>query len=86
MGRRLRARVLYGAAVASLLMLPLPAHAGDIWCAIFNVGCGGGGSTAQSTTERDAPEIDASALANAIALAAGGAAILRDRARRRRDR
>lgn len=84
MRRRSTIRVLYTAALASfVLLLPLPAHA-DIWCEIFNVGCGGGGSTTQSSTERDAPEIDSGALAHALALAVGGAAILRDRVRRRR--
>jgi len=88
MGRRLGDRALVGAralfaAVAFSVLAPIPAHA-DIWCDIFNVGCGGGGTTTQSNTERDAPEIDPGALANAIALAVGGAAILRDRVRRRR--
>jgi hypothetical protein len=88
MGRRIGGRALVGtrllfAAVALSALAPIPAHA-DVWCDIFNVGCGGGGSTTQSNTQRDAPEIDPGALANAIALAAGGAAILRDRARRRR--
>lgn len=80
MGGRFGTRVLYGAALAALVMTPRPAHA-DIWCEIFNVGCGGG-STAQSSTERDAPEIDPAAVANGIALAMGGAAILRGRRRR----
>jgi len=89
MGRRLRIRALVGsrallAALSLTVLAPMPAHADDIWCRIFNVGCGGGGTTTQSNTERDAPEIDPGALANAIALAAGGAAILRDRVRRRR--
>lgn len=89
MGRGLRNRMLGGsrallAALALTVLVPMPAHADDIWCAIFNVGCGGNGTTTQSSTERDAPEIDPGALANALALAAGGAAILRDRVRRRR--
>ena len=89
MGRRIGGRALVGtrvffAAVALSVLAPMPAHADDIWCAIFNVGCGGNGTTTQSGTERDAPEIDPGALANAIALAAGGAAILRGRVRRRR--
>lgn len=88
MGRRLGDAALVGtrvlvAAAALSVLAPVPAHA-DLWCDIFNVGCGGGGSTTQSNTERDAPEIDPGALASALALAAGGAAILRDRVRRRR--
>jgi hypothetical protein len=88
MGRRLGDRALVGtrvlfAAVALAVLAPIPAHA-DIWCDIFSLGCGGGGTTARSNTERDAPEIDPGALANAIALAVGGAAIVRDRGRRRR--
>lgn len=88
MGRSLGGRALVStralfAAVGLSLLAPMPAHA-DIWCAIFNVGCGGGGTTTQSSTDRDAPEIDPGALANAIALAVGGAAIVRDRVRRRR--
>ena len=90
MGRRLYTRVLVGSRVLfvalSLSMLtPAAAHAEDIWCRVLSIGCsGGGGTTSESNTERDAPEIDPGTVASAIALAAGGAAILRDRVRRRR--
>jgi hypothetical protein len=89
MNSRLRTYVLAGGraflVAGSLAVLtPGPAHADDLWCRIFGVGCGGSGSTTASSTERDAPEIDPGALASAIALAAGGAAILRGRVRRRR--
>ncbi len=62
---------------------PTPAHA-DIWCWLFG-GCGHGSSAAQQTTpDRSTPEIDPGTLLNALALAAGGAALLSDRVRRRR--
>jgi hypothetical protein len=90
MGRRLHTvalawtrLVLFASALA--VLTPAPAQAEDIWCRLFGAGCGGGGGSAsQSTTQRDVPEIDPGTLASGIALAAGGAAILRDRVRRRR--
>jgi hypothetical protein len=82
-----RARLVGRAALVALsvsLMAPAPAHA-DFWCWLFNSGCNGGGPATQQTSERAAaPEIDPNALVNALALVAGGAAILADRVRRRR--
>jgi hypothetical protein len=91
MGTELRIRARYGLRVvvaAGLLLASVPARAeADVWCWLFNSGCGGGGgngTTTQSAPERATPEIDPNALACAIALAAGGAALLGDRVRRRR--
>ena len=71
-------------ALAVSMTAPAPAHA-DLWCWLFNSGCGGGGSTTRQTAEHAAaPEIDPNALVNALAMLAGGAAILGDRVRRRR--
>ena len=55
----------------------------SFWCWLFGSGCDGG-STHQSSSQRATPEIDLGALASAIALAAGGTAVLTDRVRRRR--
>lgn len=89
MNRRLRTNVRAGArgllTAGFLVALTAgPAQADDFWCRVFGVGCGGSGATSASNTQRDAPEIDPGAVASALALAAGGAAILRDRVRRRR--
>jgi len=78
---------LAGRAAAFVVVLsglaPTSAHA-DVWCWLFG-GCGGSGNAAQQTSpNRSTPEIDPGALANAIALAIGGAALLTDRVRRRR--
>ena len=64
------------------LMAPAPAHA-DFWCWLFNSGCGGGPTTHQTSERAAAPEIDPNALADTLALLAGGASILADRLRRR---
>jgi len=65
-------------------LAPAPAHA-DLWCWLFNSGCeGGGGTKTTSASDTAAPEIDPAAFANALALLAGGAAVLTDRLRRRR--
>jgi hypothetical protein len=85
MGRRLHTAVrLFFVAGSLAVLTPAPAQAEDIWCRLFGAGCAGGGSASQNSTQRNAPEIDPGALSSAIALAAGGAAILRDRVRRRR--
>lgn len=76
---------LQAAALAVVLsgVAPTPAHA-DVWCWLFG-GCGGSSNAShQTSTNRNTPEIDPGALANAIALAVGGAALLSDRVRRRR--
>jgi hypothetical protein len=77
-------RVVF-AAVVLLASAPMRAEA-DVWCWLFGSGCGAGrGTTTTSgSPDRAAPEIDPNALACAIALAAGGAAVLGDRVRRRR--
>jgi hypothetical protein len=72
--------------VALTAFAPTPAHA-DLWCWLFNSGCGGGDgatSSQQTLPDRAAPEIDPGTFSGAIALAAGGAAMLSDRVRRRR--
>lgn len=90
MGRGFRTRTRRGLRVvlAGVLLLastPVRAEA-DVWCWLFGSGCGGrgGAATSQSAPDRATPEIDPSTLASAIALAAGGAALLGDRVRRRR--
>ena len=82
--------MLVGRAAAVVIALtvfaPPPAHA-DLWCWLFNSGCGGSDSATssqQTLPDRAAPEVDPGTLAGAIALAAGGAAMLSDRVRRRR--
>jgi len=88
MRRRLhrRARLVGRAAVLVVMLsaiVPAPAHA-DVWCWLFGSGCGGGSTAgAGQASERAAPEVDPNALANALALLAGGAAIFTDRLRRR---
>ncbi len=90
MGTGLRIRARHGlrvVAVAGLLLASAPARAeADVWCWLFGSGCGGGAgaTTTQGSPERATPEIDPNALACAIALTAGGAALLGDRVRRRR--
>ena len=76
-------RIVVASAMFSVIA-PQPANAG-LWCWLFG-GCGDGrGVTHESAApEQAAPEIDPGALASAIALAAGGAAMLSDRVRRRR--
>ncbi len=54
------------------------------WCWIFGSGCGRGGTTQQTSPTRGAPELDPQMLAGVVALAAGGAALIGDRVRRRR--
>lgn len=89
MGSGFRKRALNGLWVvtaAVLLSTSSPATAeANMWCWLFG-SCGGGGgtTTSQGSPERATPEIDPNALANAIALAAGGAVLLGDRVRRRR--
>jgi hypothetical protein len=89
MGRRFCARTRMGfrllvLAVGMSFVSPANAQA-DMWCWLFGSGCGGGSAhNQQNSPGRAAPEIDPNALASAIALAAGGAAVLRDRLRRRR--
>ena len=85
---RLHTTVLVGSrmlfvAMAFALLTPKAAQAADIWCRWFGAGCSDGGSASQNSA-RETPEIDPNALGSAIALAAGGAAIFRDRVRRRR--
>jgi len=73
-------------AAALFAARPSVAEAG-FWCWLLgDCGGGAGGSTTtqQRAPERAAPEVDPRTLASAIALAAGGAALLRDRLRRRR--
>jgi hypothetical protein len=80
-----RAKGLSRAAVAALLLsvsVPAPAHA-EFWCWLFHSGCDGSSATRETSQPTAAPEIDPSALANALALLAGGAAIFADRFRRR---
>ena len=91
MGSDFRTRALNSfrvVTVALLLSASSPANAeANVWCWLFGSGCGGGAdgtTTSQGSPERATPEIDPNALANAIALAAGGAALLGDRVRRRR--
>jgi hypothetical protein len=90
MGTELRIRARHDLRVvvaAGLLLASAPARAeADMWCWLFGSGCGGGSgaTTRQGSPDRVAPEIDPNALACAIALAAGGAALLGDRVRRRR--
>ena len=91
MGTGFRTRTRRGlrvVAAAVLLFASTPARAeADVWCWLFGSGCGGssgGAATSQSAPERATPEIDPNTLASAIALAAGGAALLGDRVRRRR--
>ena len=75
------------AAVVGLMLsalAPAPAHA-DVWCWLFSSGCDGGGrAKTASASDTAAPEIDPAAFANAVALLAGGGAILAGRLRRRR--
>ena len=87
----IRARAEFAGRVIMLagilaVVSPRPAVAGDLWCWLFNSGCGGRGSSAEQETlpDRSTPEIDPGLVAGAIALAAGGAAMLSDRVRRRR--
>jgi len=90
MGSGFRKRARNGLRIvtaAILLCASSPANAqADMWCWLFGSGCGGGHGTTtnQGSTQRATPEIDPNTLANAIALAAGGAALLGDRVRRRR--
>ena len=91
MGSGFRKRALNGFRVvtaAVLLSASSPANAeANMWCWLFGSGCGGGGggtTTSEGSPNRATPEIDPNALANAIVLAAGGAALLGDRVRRRR--
>ena len=73
------------ALLTSLLSMATPARAeADLWCWLFNSGCGGNGQSTRELPNRGAPEIDPNALAGAFALAAGGAALIGDRLRRRR--
>jgi hypothetical protein len=86
LGTRGRLAVRAGALAVTLSVLaPASAHA-DLWCWLFNSGCDGSRSTSSQATSSGtgAPEIDPGALAGAIALAAGGVAMLNDRVRRRR--
>jgi hypothetical protein len=87
MGSRTRSGLrIFTAVILLSASSPATAHA-DMWCWLFGSGCGGGGhdtATSQSAPQRATPEIDPNALASAIALAAGGAALLGDRVRRRR--
>lgn len=81
-GGTLRAAVL---ALTLVAMRPSVAEAG-FWCWLLG-DCGGGGGSGtsqQRAPESAAPEVDPGTLATAIALAAGGAAVLGDRVRRRR--
>ncbi len=79
---------LQAASLAVMLsaLSPSAAEAG-FWCWLVG-NCGDGRSssstTRQSAPEHGAPEIDPGALASAIALALGGAALIGDRVRRRR--
>jgi hypothetical protein len=75
-------RAAFMAVIISALS-PTAAHA-DFWCWLVGNCGGGGGTTHESSPQREAPEIDPGALASAIALAAGGAVLLGDRVRRRR--
>jgi hypothetical protein len=68
-------------AVVLSTVAPTTAEA-NVWCWLF--GCGGGDTSSTTAPQRGAPEIDPGSLASAIALAAGGVAMLRDRVRRRR--
>lgn len=90
MGRLIRTRLSLALGAATLMILcsvvaPASAHA-DWWCWLFGDGCGGshGDASQQTLPDRSAPEFDPGVLAGAIALAAGGAAMLSDRVRRRR--
>lgn len=77
--------VLRVALLTSLLAVTTPARAeADFWCWLFGSGCSGNGNGTTERANREAPEIDPNALAGAFALAAGGAAMLGDRLRRRR--
>jgi hypothetical protein len=87
MERNIRGRVASGIRLVILgLMLstiaPRTAEA-SLWCWLFGSDCDGGG-TQRTTSQRAIPEIDFGTLPSAIALAAGGAAMLSDRVRRRR--
>ncbi len=90
MGRTLRARIRVGlriGIVAVLVSATTPSRAdASLWCWLFGSDCGGGSTATeqQGSPGRATPEIDPNALASAVALAAGGAAVLRDRVRRRR--
>ena len=77
--------VLSTLVVAGMLsaMSPSIAEAG-FWCWLVGCGDDSGTATRQTSPQVGAPEIDSGALANAIALAAGGAALLGGRVRRRR--
>lgn len=89
MENHFRARALVGLRVVILAVMlsaasPKAAEAG-VWCWLFGLGCGGDGTTDQNTPQSGAPEIDPGALAGAIALGAGGTALLLARVRRRRS-
>jgi len=49
---------------------------GEYWCWLFGSGCGG---SREASSQQGVPEIDPGALVSAIALAAGGVAMLSDR-------
>ncbi len=92
MGRAFRSRaqrVLRAVLVAAVLCAARPSVAeASFWCWLFG-DCGGNGQGGSTTTEqpeplRATPEVDPGTFASAIALAAGGAAMLGDRVRRRR--
>jgi hypothetical protein len=92
MRRGVRTRVVNGirsgirivvAAMMFSMIAPQPADAG-FWCWLFD-NCDTGSATHESgAPQQAAPEIDPGALASAIALATGGAAMLSGRVRRRR--
>jgi hypothetical protein len=69
-------------AVVLFVVSPSVAEAG-FWCWLIG-GCGSNGTSRQSAPLQAVPEIDLGALASALALAVGGAAMLGDRVRRRR--
>ena len=87
-GLGIRTRMTLASRAAALAVVlsavaPASAHA-DMWCWLFG-SCGGSSHASQQTSpNRSTPEIDPGALASAIALAVGGAALLSDRVRRRR--
>jgi len=80
-----RARIWVGIRIVFVAMMfsataPPNAEA-SIWCWLFGSGCGG---SREASSQQGVPEIDPGALVSAIALAAGGVAMLSDRVRRRR--
>jgi hypothetical protein len=88
MGSKFRTPVVLGLRAAFAVVMfsaiaPAPAEA-SLWCWLLGAGCGGNATNRESAAQREAPEIDPGGLASAIALAAGGAAMLSDRVRRRR--